>query len=246
MKVIILAAGLGSRLMPLTKNKPKCLVKVLEKPILGEILDAVASLKNTKYIFVVSRFKDMIDDYLKKNYVINYAFAIQDEPKGAGHAVYCAKDFFSKKDEGMLILCSDAIVKFDIVDLLNNQDKNMIWTNEAADPQNFGNIIIKDGKIISFEHKSKNPKSNLISTGIYFIRSSKEFFKYADKIMSQKRNKNEEYRFEEILTLMINDDIVFEPKTTPLWLDCGMIPNLEKSRSFLSSLNKIAPVRKIN
>ena len=66
MNIIIPVAGLGKRLRPHTHTKPKPLLKVAGKSILGHIIDSIKPLDPTKFVFVIGHYGNMIKDYLKK------------------------------------------------------------------------------------------------------------------------------------------------------------------------------------
>ncbi len=69
MQLVILSAGIGSRLKPLTNEKPKCLVEVANKPILGHQIDLFINNKNVEEILIVIGYKpDLVRSFIKNNY----------------------------------------------------------------------------------------------------------------------------------------------------------------------------------
>ncbi|MGE5141800.1 MAG: sugar phosphate nucleotidyltransferase, partial [Rudaea sp.] len=83
MKAIILLAGLGTRLRPHTYSRPKPLVNVAGKPVLGHILDGMADLKLEEIVFVVGYLGDQIQDYVSRNYPqIRACYVEQTEMRG--------------------------------------------------------------------------------------------------------------------------------------------------------------------
>ncbi len=73
MKAVILLAGLGTRLRPHTYSKPKPLVQVAGKPVLGHILDSLADLEIDETIFIVGYLGDQIQKYVTDHYPKMYA-----------------------------------------------------------------------------------------------------------------------------------------------------------------------------
>src|SRR5258706_6249705 len=79
MKVIIPLAGFGTRLRPHTYTKPKPLINVAGKPVLGHLLDKIAGLDIDEYIFIVGYLGDQVEDYVKREYNLNARFVEQRE-----------------------------------------------------------------------------------------------------------------------------------------------------------------------
>ena len=100
MQAVILAAGSSTRTYPLTLTRPKPLLKVANKAVLAYNLEALKGIAE-EMIIVVSYKKDMIKDFVKKNYPnLNIRFIEQKKPLGTGHAVSILrnkiKDRFNK------------------------------------------------------------------------------------------------------------------------------------------------------
>ncbi|MDP8229134.1 MAG: NTP transferase domain-containing protein [Candidatus Electryoneaceae bacterium] len=107
MKVIIPAAGFGSRLRPHTYSVPKVLLPVGGKPILGHILDQVISWGGTSASIIVGHLGDKIEDYVKGNYDLPVEFRRQEQMLGLGHAVMTGLD---PDDKEVLIILGDTIL----------------------------------------------------------------------------------------------------------------------------------------
>src|SRR5947209_6804010 len=84
--VIIPAAGFGTRLRPHTWSKPKPLVSVAGKPILGHVLDSITPLHPENVIFVTGYLGDQIREYVEQQYAFPSTFVHQAEMKGQAHA----------------------------------------------------------------------------------------------------------------------------------------------------------------
>jgi len=95
MKVVIPAAGAGKRLYPHTYTKPKPMVFVAGKPIIGHILDRMAGLDPDEVIIVVGYMKDKIVSYVSANYANAFrklTFVDQDRQLGLGHSIYVTRE----------------------------------------------------------------------------------------------------------------------------------------------------------
>ena len=103
LKAVILAAGKGTRLQSETAQIPKAMRKAAGKPMLDYVLKSVDFIENKKDItIVVGYLKDMIIDSFPE-----YAFAIQNEQLGTGHAVKCAEQAIGEYDGDVLVLMGD-------------------------------------------------------------------------------------------------------------------------------------------
>src|ERR1051326_4228668 len=93
MHVIIPAAGFGTRLRPHTWSKPKPLVSVAGKPILGHVLDSIAPLHPERGIFVTGYLGDQIREYVEQQYSFPATFVHQDAMNGQAPAIRLAREY---------------------------------------------------------------------------------------------------------------------------------------------------------
>lgn len=94
MKIVISAAGAGKRLFPHTYTKPKPMVYIAGKPIIGHILDRMIELRPEEIIFVVVYHKEQIISYIDRHYKnkFNICYVDQQERLELSHSVYVTKD----------------------------------------------------------------------------------------------------------------------------------------------------------
>ncbi|MCG8346152.1 MAG: NTP transferase domain-containing protein, partial [Chloroflexales bacterium] len=92
MKVVILTAGLGTRLRPHTFSKPKPLVNVAGKPMLAHILDTLQPLAIDEVICVTGYLGHRVEKFVTENYSFPTRFIEQTELRGQGHAIYLARE----------------------------------------------------------------------------------------------------------------------------------------------------------
>jgi len=213
-KAIFPVAGLGTRFLPATKAIPKEMLVILDKPIIEwAVLEAFKSGID-KMIFVISSQKDSILEHFrnselleqvlkkkKKNNEIHlitsqsklgkFFSVIQNEPKGLGHAVWCARKFIDK-DERFAVILPDDIIMSEIpvtkqIMKVSNKTRGAVVALESVamkdvskygiveSEKQFDKFFIK--KIVEKPEKSKAP-SNLSVVGRYILHS--EIFKYLD------------------------------------------------------------------
>src|SRR5262245_61180877 len=111
MKVIIPTAGRGTRLRPHTYTKPKPLVSVAGKPVLGHILDTLQQVEIDELIFITGYLGDQIKAYVHDHYPVPARFIEQTELRGQAHAIHLAREYVSGPT---LILYVDTIFEADL------------------------------------------------------------------------------------------------------------------------------------
>ena len=164
MDAVILCAGKGTRLLPLTENKPKPMLPVGGKPILEYIINKVENLVDNIYL-VVKYKKDMIIDYFRDHPKIT--FVEQGAIDGTGYALLSARNYVG--DE-FLVINGDIIFEDDLSGILSYE--NAMGLVEVENPENFGVVLLdREGNVVEIEEKPKNPKSNLINGGVYKFQS---------------------------------------------------------------------------
>ena len=170
-KGIILAGGTGSRLYPLTVVSNKQLQPVHDKPmvyyplstlLLGGIKD-IAIITSPEYI---NKYKTLLKD--GSQWGINIKYFIQDKPKGIADAFLICEDFIG--DDNVCLILGDNIFYGNLE--LDKKIKSFesgayIFTYFVKDPENFGIIEIKDGKVVDIKEKPITPSSNHMIPGLY-------------------------------------------------------------------------------
>ena len=164
MDAVILCAGKGTRLLPLTENRPKPMLPVGGKPILEHIVEKVEDLVENIYL-VVKYKKDVIIDHFRDHPKVK--FVEQGEVDGTGYALLSAKKYLG--DE-FLVINGDIVFEDDLRGILSH--KNAIGLVEVENPEDYGVVVLdEEGKVVEIEEKPKDPRSNLINGGIYKFQS---------------------------------------------------------------------------
>ena len=170
MKVIIPAAGMGTRLRPHTYTTPKTLVHVAGRPILAHIVESVIHVDAlSELIFIVGEAGNQIREYVVANYKVPSTYIRQENPRGLGHAVSLAKD--RTAGEPVLILLDDGVLEVDAQQMLQSPH-TIIGVKEVDAPQNFGIVEIEGEFISRLIEKPEHPPTNLAIAGMYYIRDS--------------------------------------------------------------------------
>lgn len=147
MKAVILAAGVGSRLKPITDEKPKTLVKVNGKPILGYAIDAIQKVGINDVILCVGYRASQIIEYCQITYPnINFIFIENKNYYETNnmYSLYLARDFL---DEDILLMNGDVIFEQEIVKRLVEQKTTSIAVDKSRYLEEAMKIIVKDDLI---------------------------------------------------------------------------------------------------
>ena len=212
-KAIIPAAGLGTRFLPATKAMPKEMLPIIDKPTIQYIVEEAIESGIEDIIIVTGKGKRSIEDHFdhafelehslmeKEKYdllekvqhsskLVDIHYIRQKEPKGLGHAVWCARKFIG--DEPFAVLLGDDIVVSQkpglkqLIEQYEQTGSSVIGVQSVPENQTnrYGIIdpLIQEGrryKVNSFVEKPKeNPPSNLAIMGRYVL--TPEIFTFLD------------------------------------------------------------------
>lgn len=220
MKVIIPLAGYGTRLRPHTYTKPKPLINVAGKPVLGHILDKLQQLDISEYIFIVGYLGDQIARYIDTEYDLTAHFVVQDEMLGQSHAIYLAKQYLD--DEPVFIVFGDHIFETDFEMVKNPTTDAVIFVKEVDDPRKYGVVMLDaENHVINFVEKADEPPSNLAIIGLYYINSGTKLVDVLRRQIEEGKMTKGEFYIADALQSLVDDGMIFGAETVPVWLDCG-------------------------
>jgi glucose-1-phosphate thymidylyltransferase len=174
-KALVLAAGKGTRLKPLTNTVPKHLLPVGNKPILFHVLDYVkeAGIKDIG-IVVSPDSGPYIEEAIGtgSEWGGQITFIVQPEPLGLAHAVKVAQNFLG--DSPFLMFLGDNLIQEGVRDFLDefqaSKSDASILVKEVPDPRAFGVAELdSSGRVLHLVEKPKKPKSNLAIIGVYLF-----------------------------------------------------------------------------
>ncbi len=210
MKCVILAAGEGKRMHPLTFTRPKVMIPIANKPILEwNLINAIdAGIK--EFIFIVSYKSEMVRNYFKngKNWNVKIEYISQGEPLGTAHAIGTAEKFV----DNFLVLSGDTIFgKQDIKKIVEKENSMGLYKIQNA--EEYGIVKIKGNKIVKIFEKMQDPFSNDINAGIYHF--NKKIFNYIKKTKKSLRG---EYEITDSINMMAEDG-AFEGIFLKEWRD---------------------------
>ncbi len=228
--VIIPVAGLGTRLRPQTWSKPKPLVSVAGKPVLGHVLDRLTILDINKVVFVTGYLGDQIESYVRDNYDFDAAFVEQREQLGQSHAVIMARNEVSGPT---VILFPDMLFEADLTQLSSLDADGAIFSKKVDDPRRFGVIVAEDGRITDLVEKPEEFVSDLAVVGIYFFKEISQLFDAIDYQMEHNLQQGNEYYLASALQHMIDEGAHLTYLPVQVWEDCGKPEALLSTNRFL-------------
>lgn len=163
MKMIILAAGQGTRLRPLTNDKPKCMVEYKNKPIIDYILETSMSCGIEDIAVVNGYKKDVLEEYLK-TYKLHFFTNKKFDRTNMVSTLFCAREFM---DKDIMISYADIVYKKEILEKLISskedfsvvvdKDWKELWGQRMENPlEDAETLKIKEGNIIEL---GKKPQS---------------------------------------------------------------------------------------
>ena len=230
MKAVILAAGRGTRMEPLSCVKDKPLLQIIGKTVLERNLDQLNGLVK-EVILVIRpnhRGKAVISLFGNRYKKLKIKYVLQKKPLGTGDAAKLALKYLDKRF--LLLNGDDLYSKKDIKKVLARFP--CILVKKVSNPSAFGIIETKEDLVANFMEKPKKPKSNLANIGLYFL--PKEIFDY--KIKKSSRG---EYEVVDYIKHFIKENKLYYKRAED-WLPLGYCWQLlDANKFFLSELKSV-------
>lgn len=168
---VVLCAGLGSRLWPVTLRRAKVLVRVAGRPILDRIFDDLLQAGISRAILVVSPWSEPLRQYVadKAPHGLEVSLVVQEEARGLGHATATARQAVG--DEPFMLYLGDELLEggvAEFVDKARNSDADaLVLLKQVTDPQRFGVAVLEGDRVIKLLEKPAEPPSSLAVVGLY-------------------------------------------------------------------------------
>jgi len=177
MRGVVLAGGTGSRLRPLTKVTNKHLLGVGQKPMIYYPIERLTGI-GIEEILIVTGVEHMGDVVgllgSGREFGCRFTYKVQDEAGGIAQALGLAENFAN--GQPLAVILGDNIfhgsLKAHAERFLAQGQGARLLLKQVADPERFGVVDIKDGKVLGIEEKPKHPKSDLAIIGVYFYDST--------------------------------------------------------------------------
>lgn len=178
MKAYLLAAGLGTRLRPLTDEVPKCLLPIGGQPLLEIWLGHLVRFGVEEVLINTHHHARQVEAFAAK-WVGELEIKLAHEPMllGSGGTIWENRDFI-EDDDDFFVIYADNLTDVDLGDMAEYHRKHdgvlTMGLFESSTPEACGIVEIiqgdeKGGKIVRFEEKPSTPRGNLANAGIYVV-----------------------------------------------------------------------------
>lgn len=233
MKIVIPLAGFGKRLRPHTFTKPKPLINVAGKPVLGHVLDMFESLDNVEeIIFIVGHLGEQIEEYVAKEYPhVKSRYFEQKELNGQSTAIYLARDYLQGP---MLMVFVDTIIKTDLSALKDEQADAVTWVKPVEDPRRFGVAEVGPAdEVTRLIEKPKDVRNNLAVVGFYYFKDSALLVESIREQIEKDIRTQNEYFLADAVNLMLQRGVKMRVQRVDVWLDCGKTETVLETNRYL-------------
>ena len=239
-KAIIPAAGLGTRFLPATKAQPKEMLPIVDKPTLQYIIEEAIDSGIEEILIVTGRSKKSIEDHFDRSIelelelekkgkldmlkmvqdisnMVNIHYIRQKEPKGLGHAIYCAKSFIG--DEPFAVMLGDDIVDAktpclkQLINCYNEYQTTILGVQEVSDSEvdKYGILDAKpiDDNVYKIKDMIEKPNlneapSNIAILGRYILTPT-----IFDILETQQPGKGGEIQLTDALRTLVKTEALY-------------------------------------
>jgi len=235
MKVVIPTAGFGTRLRPHTWSKPKPLVSVAGKPVLGHVIDLFSDLPNIdEVIFIVGYLGEQIEAYIRETYPhLKTRFVEQKQLIGQSHAIWLAREGLAGP---MLMAFVDTIIETDLRQLANEPAQAVAWVKEVPDPRRFGVAdVSSDGWVKNLVEKPDDMRNNLAVVGFYYFQQAERLIEAIALQMERDTQLKGEFYLADAINILLDDGLKMRVEPVDVWVDCGKPEALLETNRYLLS-----------
>lgn len=243
MKAIIPTAGQGTRLYPQTHTRPKAMVRLAGRPILGHILSSLAETRIEDVVIVVGGpMQEQIVDYADSlfDFRFDFTFLEQERAEGLGHSIYQAAS--EVRGDSILIALGDMLFENGYREFLQAHDElsgadGSIGVKRVDSPRHYGVVETnEDGEIVRLVEKPDDPLSDLAISGAYVVEDTPMLFDQLEHLVENGiRGSGGEYQLTDALQGMVEAGASLRTFEVDDWYDCGRPETLlEANRVLLS------------
>jgi len=234
MKAVVLAAGEGTRLRPLTEDKPKGMVEVNEQPILSHCFDELVDMDVDELIVVVGYLKQRIIDHYGDEYRgVPITYAHQREQNGLAHALLTVEEYI---DDDFMLILGDNVFNANLQDVVRRQQEDradaafLVEEVPYDEADRYGVCVTNDyGEITDVVEKPDDPPSNLVMTGFYTFTPA--IFHACHLVQPSNRG---EYEISEAIDLLIQSGRTIDAIPIDGWrVDVGYPEDRDQAEELL-------------
>jgi glucose-1-phosphate thymidylyltransferase len=182
LKAVVLAAGYATRLRPLTDSIPKMLLPLAERPMLDYLVDRIREVDEIEEIHLVTnaQFAPAFSDWAPEDVIVHDDGTTSNEDRlGAIGDLAFTIERAGLEGQDLFVVAGDNLIGYSLPDFIGfwrAKGGSAIALHEVSDPtllSNYGVVEVdQDDRIVGFEEKPAEPKSNLAATANYLYRGS--------------------------------------------------------------------------
>jgi UDP-N-acetylglucosamine diphosphorylase/glucosamine-1-phosphate N-acetyltransferase len=213
LKAVILAAGEGHRMRPLTSHRPKVMLPIANKPIVEHLLIEAKEAGIGEFIFVVGYCDEQVREYFGSGdkWGVSITYAEQRKQLGTADAIRMVE---SAVDGNFLVINGDVIIGREDIRRLKNKKFSTMSVFKVKDPQGLGMVEISGGKVVNIYEKTAAPPSLMANAGLYLF--TPEIFEAISKTEKSPRG---EYEITDSLQLLMSTENGLHYQELKSWLD---------------------------
>lgn len=221
MKAVVMAGGEGSRLRPLTINRPKPMVPIVDRQVMAHIIELLKLHGITEIVVTVQYLANVIQDHFGDGAAlgVHIDYSLEEQPLGTAGSVKNAEHLLK---EPFLVISGDALTDFNLAKIIafHNESKALatLTLTRVPNPLEYGVIIVdEDGHVTQFLEKPSWGEvfSDTVNTGIYVL--DPEVFKYIPK------GKITDWSKDVFPSLLRKSDAMYGYIAEGYWTDVGTI-----------------------
>jgi len=213
LKAVVLAAGEGSRMRPLTYTRPKVMLPIANKPILEHLLVEAREAGIGEFIFIVGYCDEQVRNYFGegKKWGVNIAYSEQRKQLGTADAIRMVGDMLDGK---FLVMNGDVVVRRGDIGRLVDNGENTMSVIEVKDTRGLGMVELCEGKVAHIYEKTQKPPTLMANAGVYLF--TPEIFSAISETAKSPRG---EYEITDSLQLLMETGHDLFYQEIEYWLD---------------------------
>ncbi len=213
MKAVILAAGEGNRMRPLTSGRPKVMLPIANRPIIEHLLAEVKAAGVSDFIFIVGYYDEQVRSYFGggEKWGVNIAYSEQRKQLGTADAIRMVEGMM---DGNFLVINGDVVVSRKDIRKLLKSTHSAISVIEVRDPRGLGMVEISNKKVVNIYEKTENPPTSMANAGLYLF--TPEVF---EAIARTEKSPRGEYEITDSLKILISTKTGLHCHELESWLD---------------------------
>jgi UDP-N-acetylglucosamine diphosphorylase/glucosamine-1-phosphate N-acetyltransferase len=212
-KAVIIAAGEGKRMRPLTYNRPKVMLPIAGKPILEHLLLEMKQAGMKEFVFVTGYHEDNVKAYFGsgEKWEVNIQYVTQVNRAGTADAVRTVENYVSDR---FLVANGDIIIDSRDIKTIAECPGNTMSLFEVGSPEELGTVEVEGDSVERIYEKVDNPPSNLANSGLYLF--TEDIFKAITQTPLSQRG---EYELTDSVQWLIDNNIKVAYRKLEKWLD---------------------------